>query len=202
VVLTEGGEETIVVLGADHVTAHRAADGKEIWRVGGLNPTGHKYFRSISSPVVADSIVVAPYARGGSLTAIRLGGHGDVTRSHVLWTKENLGADVPTPAADDGKIYLCTDRGEVSALDVHSGKVLWSGLVEKNRHAFSASPVVAGGKIYVTREDGKTFVLDQGGAFKVLAANELEGELVVATPVLVDGRVLIRTAKRLYCISK
>ena len=188
-VLTEGGEETIVVLGADHVTAHRAADGKEIWRVGGLNPTGHKYFRSISSPVVADSIVVAPYARGGSLTAIRLGGHGDVTRSHVLWTKENLGADVPTPAADDGKIYLCTDRGEVSALDVHSGKVLWSGLVEKNRHAFSASPVVAGGKIYVTREDGKTFVLDQGGAFKVLAANELEGELVVATPVLVDGRV-------------
>jgi outer membrane protein assembly factor BamB len=201
VVLKEGGEETIVVLGADHVTAHRATDGKEIWRVGGLNPTGHKYFRSISSPVVAEGIVVAPYARGGSLTAIRLGGHGDVTRSHVVWTKTNLGADVPTPAAVGGKIYLCTDRGEISALDVHSGKVLWSGLVEKNRHAFSASPVVAGGKIYVTREDGKTFVLEQGDGFKLLAANELDGEMVVATPVLVDGRVLIRTAERIYCIG-
>jgi len=202
VVVNDGRQEIIVVLGADHVTAHQASDGKELWRVGGLNPTGQRFFRSIASAVVADGIVVAPYARGATLTAIRLGGHGDVTKSHVVWSKNNLGADVPTPAALDGKVYLCTDKGGLSCLDIHTGDVLWSGQPEKNRHAFSASPVIADGKIYITREDGKTFLIEQGDDFKLLGSNELEGEFVVATPVLVDGRILIRTSERLYCIGK
>ena len=203
VVLSDKGREIIVVLGADHVTAHDAANGHELWRVGGLNPTGHEFFRSIASPVVFDGVVVAPYARGATLTAIRLGGSGDVSKSHVLWTKEKLGADVPSPAAVDGKVYLCTDRGELSCLDMHTGNVLWSGQVEKNRNAFSSSPVIADGKIYLTREDGKTFVLEQGNEFKLLAAKELgDGEFVVATPVFVDDRILIRTVEHLYCIGK
>ncbi len=78
VVLTYQGQEMLIVLGADHVTAHRADTGEEIWRVGGLNPTRHKYFRSIASPAVLDGIVVAPYGRGESVTAIKLGGQGDV----------------------------------------------------------------------------------------------------------------------------
>jgi outer membrane protein assembly factor BamB len=202
VVVNDGGKEILVVLGADHVTAHDAKSGAELWRVGGLNPTGQQYFRSISSPVVSDGIVVAPYARGSTLTAIKLGGKGDVTKTHIAWSKDKLGADVPTPAAVDGKAYLCTDRGEVVCLDIKTGKQLWSGSPEKNRQAFSASPVVADGKIYITREDGKTFVLEQGNEFKVVAANELADEFVVATPVFVDGRILIRTAQHLYCISK
>lgn len=202
VVIKDGQGEIIIVLGADHVTAHDAASGRELWRVGGLNPSGEKYFRSIASPVVADGIVIAPYARGSTLTAIRLGGKGDVTKTHVLWTKKNKGNDdVPTPATQGGKVYLCTDQGELSCLDVQSGDVLWSGQAEKNRNAFSASPVIADGKIYVTREDGKSFVFEQGKEFKVLAANDLEGETVVATPVPIDGRLLIRTAERLYCIG-
>jgi outer membrane protein assembly factor BamB len=202
VVVTDKGREIIVALGADHVTAHDAASGAELWRAGGLNPTDQEFFRSIASPVVLDGIVVAPYARGNSLTAIRLGGTGDVTKSHVLWTKDKLGADVPTPAAVDGKVYLCTDRGQLSCLDVQTGNVLGSGETETHRKAFSSSPVIAGGKIYMTREDGKTFVLEQGNGFKLLAANDLgEGELVVATPVFFDGRILIRTLERLYCIA-
>ncbi len=202
VVVNDNSQETLVVLGADHVTAHSADDGTELWRVGGLNPNGEQFFRSIASPVVEDGIVVAPYARGRTLTAIRLGGKGDVTRSHVLWTKDGLGADVPTPAALDGRVYVCTDRGGLSCLDVHSGKVLWEGQAEKNRNAFSASPVIADGKIYITREDGKVFILELGKEFKLIGSNGLDGEFVVATPVFVDGRILIRTAERLYCIGK
>lgn len=201
VVVTEQGRETIVVLGADHVTAHDAADGHELWRVGGLNPTGNQYFRSISSPVVLNGIVVAPYARGNSITAIKLGGMGDVTASKIAWSKNDLGADVPTPVAVDGKVYVCSDRGGVTCLDAETGSRLWSGQVEKSRHAFSSSPVIAGGKIYVTREDGKTFVLESGKEFKLIAANDLDGEQVVASPVFVDGRILIRTVDNLYCIG-
>ncbi|MEX0586871.1 MAG: PQQ-binding-like beta-propeller repeat protein [Pirellulales bacterium] len=202
VVVQEGDRELLVVLGADHVTAHDAADGKEVWRVGGLNPTEQKFFRSISSPVVADHLVVAPYARGATITAIRLGGSGDVTKTHVAWPRTGLGADVPTPAASEGRAYVCTDKGEVACLEIQSGKTLWSGQVEKNRHAYSSSPILAGGKIYITREDGVTFVLAQGDEFKVLASNELDGELVVATPVFADGQILIRTLSGLYCIGE
>jgi outer membrane protein assembly factor BamB len=201
-VLEHEGREMLVVLGADHVTGHDSATGKELWRVGGLNPRAQQFFRSIASPVALDGIVVAPYARGATLTGIRLGGSGDVTKSHVLWTKEGLGADVPTPAAKEGRAYVCTDRGEVACLDIQTGQTLWSGQVERNRNAYSSSPMLAGGNIYITREDGKTFVLKQGNEFKVVAENSLDGEFVVATPVFADGQILLRTLDRLYCIAK
>jgi outer membrane protein assembly factor BamB len=200
VVLNEGGREMLVVLGADHVTAHEAANGQEIWRVGGLNPTGHKYFRSIASPVVHQRIVIAPYARMETVTAIKLGGRGDVTQSHVLWTKHGNGSDVPTPTAADGRVYVLNDRGTLSCLDITTGQEIWSGQPEKHRSGFSSSPILADGKIYITREDGKTFVLAQGDEFKVLAANELDGTQTVATPTFIDGHILIRTDTHLYCI--
>jgi outer membrane protein assembly factor BamB len=200
VVLDEDGKETIIVLGADHVTAHDAASGEELWRAGGLNPGQDESFRSIASPVVVDGLVIAPYARGDTLTAIRLGGSGDVTLSNVAWVLNDAGADVPTPAVANGKIYVCRDNGEVVCLDAKSGERLWGERVERHRESFSSSPMLAGGNIYVTREDGKTFVLEQGDAFRLVAANEL-GEQTVATPVFTDGKILIRTMQSLYCIG-
>src|SRR5690606_23450606 len=117
VVAQHDGKTILVVLGADHVTAHDSATGAELWRVGGLNPEGERFFRSIASPIVADGIAVAPYARGSTLTAIRLGGSGDVTESHVIWKKEGISSDVPTPAVANGRLYVCGDRGKVACLD-------------------------------------------------------------------------------------
>jgi outer membrane protein assembly factor BamB len=200
-VTTWQGQEQIIVLGADHVTCHEAASGKEVWRVGGLNPEGERYFRSIASPVLAGDLVIAPYARGKSLTAIRLGGQGDVTKSHVMWTKE-LGSDVPSPAVHDGKIYLCGDKGHVTCLKAASGEELWSKDLEKNRNAFSASPVVAGHLLYLLREDGKCFVMDTEGQ-DVKAENSLgEKEYTLSTPVLVDNEILLRTFDKLVCLQK
>ncbi len=201
VVFDHEGQEQIVVLGADHVTCHTAVDGKELWRVGGLNPTQHKYFRSISGPVVDSGIVVAPYARGATITGIKLGGSGDVTKTHIVWTRDDLGADVPTPAATAGKAYICTDKGNVVCIDVKTGKTEWSVETEKNRNAYSGSPILAGGKVYVTREDAKVFVVDTAEK-KLASANEIEGELAVATPAFVDGTILLRTLEHLYLIGK
>ena len=196
------GSQTIYVLGADHITAHQGTNGKELWRVGGLNPKQEQYFRSISSPVMSDDILVAPYARGSTVTAVKTGGSGDVTTSHRTWFKENLGADVPTPAAHNGRVYICSDRGEVTCLDAKSGSEIWKQQLEKHRTPFSSSPIVAGGKIYLTREDGKTFVLQEGDSYKLLATNTLDGEHVVATPVFIDGRILLRSFDHLYCIGR
>jgi outer membrane protein assembly factor BamB len=193
----------LVVLGADHVTGHDAASGRELWRVGGLNPGGEGFFRSIASPVVIDGIAVAPYARGKTLTAIRLDGQGDVTETHVAWFKEEHSADVPTPAARDGRVYVCSDRGDVACLEAASGKLIWETQIARTGSAaYSSSPILADDKLYLTREDGLTTVLSVAGDQpKVLSENKL-GEFTLATPVLVDGKILIRTHEHLYCIGK
>ncbi|MCA9009905.1 MAG: PQQ-binding-like beta-propeller repeat protein [Planctomycetaceae bacterium] len=205
-VVEVAGQQQIIVLGADHVTAHDAATGKEIWRVGGLNPTGHKYFRSIASAAVSDGFVIAPYARGESLTAIRMGGSGDVTSSHVEWFNQTTSGDVPTPAIWNGRIFVCRDggdaRGTIDCLDLLTGKSIWSGQLPKNRNTYRASPTVADGKLYVARQDGTVFVLDAtGNEFKILAQNTIADEHTVATPVGVDGRIILRTDGHVYMIG-
>lgn len=201
IVTTQGDREILVILGADHVTAHEAETGGELWRLGGLNPTNHKYFRSIASPVVNDDLVIAPYARGGSLTAIRRGGSGDVTSTHIAWFKEGHSADVPTPALADDLLFVCSDKGVVSCLNVATGDVIWEQQLPKNRNAYSSSPIVADGKLYLTREDGATFVVAAAENYELLGSGELN-EMTVSTPVLVNGRILIRTFENLYCIGK
>ncbi|WP_437187411.1 PQQ-binding-like beta-propeller repeat protein [Planctomicrobium sp. SH668] len=195
------GQEQIVTLGADHVTCHAAETGEELWRIGGMNPDQDKYFRSIASPVVAEGIVIAPYARGNTVTAIRLGGKGDVTRSHIVWTK-GLGSDVPTPTARDGKVYLCGDKGVVVCLDVKTGDEVWTTNLPKNRNAYSSSPVLAGDSLYVVREDATSFVLDIANGGTLQMENELQDdEFCISTPVLTNNEILLRTFDRLFCIE-
>ncbi len=197
-------EEVLVVLGADHVTAHDATDGREIWRVGGLNPTQDGFFRSIASPVAIDDLIIAPYARGNSITAIRRGGKGDVTQSHVVWARSDVGSDVPTPAATDGQIVVCADKGRVVGLAAATGKNLWEKELPKNRNAYSASPVIADGHVIVTREDGVSYVLalPQAGDVEpeIIGTGAVE-EMTVATPVYVDRRIFLRTHDALWCLG-
>lgn len=202
ILVKDGGRDALVTVGADAVTSHDASTGEELWRVSGLNPGQNGFFRSISSPVECDGVVIAPYARGNSVTAIKLGGKGDVTKSHVLWqhTTEGSGADVPTPIAKDGKVYIFHDGKErsLACLDIQTGKELWNVPTPKHRTTVSASPIMAGDRFYVAREDGTVFVIKDG---KVESTNPLDGDMFVATPVLVDGKILLRTVNSLYCIE-
>ncbi|MEM7561290.1 MAG: PQQ-binding-like beta-propeller repeat protein, partial [Planctomycetota bacterium] len=157
-------------------------------------------FRSISSPVCDNKRVYAPYARGDSLTAIDLGGKGDVTDSHTPWMID-FSADVPTPAISGKRMYVLRDKNELFCVSTETGETIWKGTLEKHRASFSASPVVADGNVFMTREDGKTFVVADGDEFKMLGSSELK-EQTVATPVLVDGRISLRTYEHLYCIGK
>ena len=137
---------------------------------------------------------------------MKRGGIGDVTKTHVAWTRKDLGADVPTPAFKDGRVVVCTDQGKVACLEAATGKTLWEGELPKNRHAYSASPVLVDGKILVTREDGESAILagpaaaGAGGRFEILGHGSV-GEMTVATPVCVDGRIFLRTHDSLWCIA-
>ncbi len=199
-VTTFDGQETLLNIGADFATAHAASDGKELWRVGSLNAEQDKYYRSIASGVTEGGMFVAPYGRGKMLYGIKLGGSGDVTQSHVVWSKEGISADVPTPVAKDGRVYVLTDKGKLACMQVATGEVVWESELEKNRNAYSASPILAGGNLYLVREDGVSFVVKAGDQYELVSRNEI-GETMIATPVFVDGKILLRTFDGLYCIQ-
>lgn len=199
-VLGDDGREIIVVLGGDAVTAHLAATGEELWRVTGLNPGHAGNWRSIASPVAGDGMVFAPYARGGTLTAIRLGGQGNVTDSHVAWSVGGPFPDVPVPAEHDGRVYICGDKGVITCVDAESGEELWSERLPRSGAVYSSSPIIADGRLYATNEEGTTHVLALGEKPELIASNVLR-ENTYSTPAFVDGKIYLRTSDWLFCIG-
>jgi len=194
------GKDVVITWGADHLTGHDAASGKLLWECGGFNPQNQGYWRVIASATIGDGIAIVPWGRGNFLTGVRVGGHGDITKSNTLWEKQKLGADVPTAAVRDGKAYLLTDTGRIACLELKSGDELWSFELPKNRNRYYASPVLAGNLLYCTREDGVIFVgRVSGDGYNQLAENNM-GERVIATPVPVRDSLLIRGDERLFRI--
>ncbi len=191
--------EQLLTLGADHITSHNVKDGRFLWKVGGLNPTNDGYFRSISSPVVVGDLVVCPYARGGSMTAVRL--DEDVSDDDRVAWKVDFGSDVPTPATDGKRIYNLGDKGVVTCLNAQDGTVVWEENLPRNRNTYSSSPILADGKLYCVREDGTAFVLDVSGEKpKLLHQNQVKTQ-TVATPVFYKNRIYLRTFETLFCIE-
>ena len=155
----------------------------------------------MASPVISDGVVVVPYGRGERLAGVKLGGKGDVTGTHRLWTVKGNGTFVPTPAVSGAEVYILRDKGQVICLDSKTGKTKWSGRMPKHRAKYYSSPLVAGGNMYAAREDGVVVVARLGEDFKVLSENDM-GERMIASPVPMAGRLLLRGDKALYCIAR
>ena len=196
-VVTRGSSKEIVITGGDYVTGHDPATGRELWRAGGLNPDKESNYRIVASPVVLGDVVLAP-TRVKPMLAIRAGGKGDVTQSHRVWSFDN-GPDVPTPATDGTHVYVVTDRGVAFALDAKTGRVVY-GPERLRPGTYSASPVVADGRVYVTSEEGVTSVYKAGPAFQVLAENVID-EYTLSSPAVSNGQIFVRTAGGLYAIG-
>jgi outer membrane protein assembly factor BamB len=192
-----GTAAEVVVSGGDVVTGHDPATGKELWRLNGLNPSNDPYYRIVASPVVAAGLIIAP-SRQSPVIAIRPGGRGDVTQSHKAW-QFSRGPDVPSPLSDGTRVFLVTDNGVVYALDAKTGAVVW-GPTRLKSGTYSASPVLADGRVYVTNEDGLTSVFTAGPTFELLAENPLN-DYTLSSPAVSQGQIFIRTAKHLFAIG-
>jgi len=192
------GISEIIINAADCVTGHDPATGKELWRAGGLNPTNDPANRIVASPVVHDDVIVAP-TRERPMLVLKAGGRGDVTRSHKLWEFNN-GPDVPTPVTDGKLLYVVTDRGVVYARELRTGTPVY-GPQRLAPGTYSASPVLADGKIYITSEDGVTSVFTSGSRFELLAANHLN-DYTLSSIAIKDGQLFLRTSSTLWAIGK
>jgi outer membrane protein assembly factor BamB len=193
-----GKTHEIVLNGGDVVTGHDPATGRELWRADGLNPNNNPYYRIVASPVTHADIVVAP-TRERPMLVLKAGGRGDVTASHKLWDFHN-GPDVPTPVTDGTYLYVVNDRGIVYCLALATGKAVY-GPVRLTPGTYSASPVLADGKIYVTNEDGVTSVYKAGPAFELLAENNMD-DYTLSSIAVKEGQLFLRTAGWLWAIGQ
>ena len=189
----------IVIGGADYVSGHDPATGAETWRCRGLKRRLVLRSRVVSSPLAAGGMVYVA-AKDNPLLAIRAGGRGDVTDTHLAWTSR-LAPDVPTPVSDGNYLYILHDEGFISCLDAASGKPYY----KKRRLArgtYSASPLLAGARIYVTSESAMTTILATGPEFKVLGVNRLDDGYTLSSIAVAGRQLFIRTSKHLYCIEE
>ena len=197
--LAKVGEKVILIVsGAGYVTGHDLETGEEVWRAGGLNPNNARNYRTIASSLVVGDIVLVP-SRRRPFIAFRTDGRGDVTESKKLWSTD-YGPDVPTPTSDGKRLYIIDDRGISLNLRVSDGGTIWDRTrIEPG--TYSASPLLADGKIYAISEEGTTTVLKAGDEFEILAVNRLD-DYTLASPAAAGNQLFIRTAEYLYCIGK
>ena len=197
--LRYGKSTEIVITGGDVVTGHDPATGKELWRMDGLNPQNNPAYRIIASPLVVGDMVIAP-TRERPMLAIKAGGRGDITTTHRAWSF-NSGPDVPTPTSDGTLLYTVTDRGVAYALDLKTGSVVY-GPERLKPDSYSASPLLAEGKIYITSEnEGLTSVYRAGPKFELLAENPLH-DYCLSSPAVSEGQIFIRTTGHLWAIGQ
>lgn len=138
-------------------------------------------------------------ARSG-LFAIRLGGKGDVTSSHVLWKAEKSLPNIPSPVLYQNVIYVLKEGGILTAIDPKTGSIFKQGRISRALDAYFASPVAADGKIFTASKEGKIAALKAGADWEVIHVSDL-GEEVWATPAIGEGRLYIRTQKAIYCFG-
>jgi len=187
----------LIISGGDAVTGHDLVTGKELWRATGFNLENRQDYRVIASPVTFGDLVFTP-TRIRPLQVYRAGGQGDVTESRRVWKFDN-GPDVPTPVVDGKLFYSINDRGIVWALNMETGAEVY-GSQRIKPGTYSASPVLADGKIYITSEDGVTTVIKAGPKFEVLAENNID-EYTLSSIAVSEGQLFLRGDKHLYCIG-
>lgn len=195
VVITTGERDELVVSSQRRVAAYSPDTGQELWTVRGMT------FEVIPTPVVGHGLVFASSGRAGPTMAIRPGGSGDVTATHVAWSSPRGSPFVPSGIVVGDLLYLINDMQSIlTVYEAATGALVYQErLGVAQREGFSASPVHVNGKIYFTNDDGQTFVVEAGRKFKLLHINEL-GARTLASPALVDGTWYWRTDEALIAI--
>lgn len=190
------GRDEIVVSGSGRVKAYNPKDGSELWSVDGLT-------RWVTpTPVMAHGLLyVASNGPGGQIImAIRPGGRGNVTSSHVAWRYDKSAPYSSSPVIVGDYIYSIKNGGIMTCLNAKTGEVVWQERVPA-RGAYYASLLAADGKIYALSEDGEATVVAAKPTYELLSFNKMN-ERTMATPSISGGQIFIRSDDNLFCIGK
>jgi outer membrane protein assembly factor BamB len=181
----------LVVSAQDELRAYDPETGGLLWQVRGM--TGWV----TPSPVFGGGLVFATSGKDGPTLAVRPGGRGDVTATHVAWRREKDGPYVCSPLLYGDLLYVHDEQGRLTCHEASGGRIVYRKRLEGK---FIASAVAGDGKVYLTNDAGTTTVIRAGREFEILSENRLESECL-ASPALGRGAILIRTRNELFSIS-
>jgi outer membrane protein assembly factor BamB len=181
-----------VSAGGDRVQGFHARTGERIWSIysqgEGVTP----------SPVVGDGLIFTSSGfEAPTIRAIRLGGKGDITKTHIAWEQKKGVPALASPLYVDPFLYTITRSNILHCIEASTGKIVW---LQRLTGVHSASPIFADGRIYVLSEDGVTLVLRPGPRYNEVARNSI-GETCLASMAVSQGHFYIRSSKHLYCIG-
>jgi len=202
-VITTGDGGEVVTNAANYIRGYDARTGQELWRLGGSSKI------AAPTPIFADGLIIVASGRRPErpIFAVRPAARGDLTldknrtsSAAVAWSKTGRGSYMPTPIAYNGILYSLNNDGIFDAYEVETGKEIYRHRLDPVGSGFSASPVAADGRVYLSNEDGEMLVVEAGRQFRLIATNTM-GEPLMATPALSDGVMYVRSASTLFAIG-
>jgi outer membrane protein assembly factor BamB len=194
--IIETRERPLVVSpAADWVYGYDARNGKEIWKAA----YGQLGFSTVPCPVVSgDTVYIATSFMKSRLLAVRYTGEGDVTDSHVRWISDKQIPKKPSMLLSGNRLFFVSDSGIVRCVDAASGDDIWFGRLSGE---YSASPLLAAGRLYFFNQTGVTTVIEDSGDFREISMNLLEDGFM-ASPAVADNALFLRTTTHLYRVEK
>jgi outer membrane protein assembly factor BamB len=193
----------LITNGSKAIRGYDPATGKELWR---LTPNSEI---TTPTPFVAHDLifVTAGYTPIQPIYAIRPGATGDISlaegkesNTFIAWSKKRGGPYMPTPVVYGDYLYTCSNQGVLTAYNAHTGERIYQERLGGKGGAFTASPVASDGKIYLSSEDGDIFVVKAGPKYELLATNPV-GEVMMATPAISGGLVIVRGLKHIFAFG-
>lgn len=203
VVYAEGTRRIAVTNAGRFVRGYDVRTGEEIWRLANRSEI------AVPTPIVADHllVVMSGYQPAKPIYVIRTSASGDIsladdatTNAHVAWSRLRGGSYVPTPLAYRGLLYVLSTNGVLTCYELQTGRIVYERRVANKGGAYSASPVAADGRLYLASEDGEVHVVKAGESYELLATNVV-GEMVMATPALADGMLIVRGLKHVFAFT-
>ncbi len=193
----------LVTNAPNRIRAYDPATGRELWTLGGSSKI------TAPTPILARNLVIVASGRAPErpIFAVKPGSRGDLTLAKdatssdaIPWSRPGRGSYMPTPLAYGGILYVLANNGVLDAYDLKTGREIYRQRLALVGSGFSASPVAADGKIYLSNEDGDMLVVRAGSRFEHLATNSI-GELLMATPALSEGVMYVRGASSVFAIG-
>ena len=193
----------VITNGSKAIRGYDPITGKELWR---LTPNSEV---TTPTPFVAHDLifVTSGYAPIQPIYAIKLGATGDISlkdgkdsNTFIAWSKQRGGPYMPTPVAYGDYLYTCSNQGVLTAYNAKTGERIYQERLGGKGGAFTASPVASDGKIFLSSEDGDVFVVKAGPKYELLATNPV-GEVMMATPAISDGLLIVRGLKHVYAFA-
>jgi outer membrane protein assembly factor BamB len=203
-IVTTATGPVLVTNAPNYIRGYDPTTGRELWRLGGSSKI------TAPTPIFASGLFVVASGRAPErpIFAVRPTARGDITLGKgqassgaIAWSKTGRGSYMPTPIVYDGLLYVLANNGVFDAYDVETGEEIYRQRLEPVGSGFSASPVAADGRLYLSNEDGDILVVKAGREFERIATNPM-GELLMATPALSDGVMYVRGLRSLFAVGR